>query len=65
MLTLPESRNFLQQHPRIRTLPRQHIEVNGRFAIVSPFEGVTDNARLDVISDYDTYEVLGISGEGL
>jgi RNA polymerase sigma factor (sigma-70 family) len=63
VLTLPEGRHFLQTHPRIRTLPRQYIEADGRAAIVTSFESVTDNARLDVVSDYETYEVRHIYGE--
>lgn len=44
-------------------LPDQHIEVDGRAAIVTSFESVTNNARLDVVCAYDTYEVLRIYGE--
>ncbi len=62
VLALPEGRRFWQKHPRIHALPEQYIESNGRAAIVTRFESVTNNARLDVISADDTYEVLGIYG---
>ncbi len=62
VLILPEGRQFWQTHSRIRTLPKQYIEVDGRFAVVTSFESVINNARLDVVSAYDTYEVLHIYG---
>jgi hypothetical protein len=58
VLSLPESRHFLQTTPRIRTLPKQQVEVDGHLALVTRFESVTDSATLTVISAYDTYEVL-------
>ncbi len=62
VLALPEGRRFRQAYPRIRMLPDQHIEVDGRAAIVTSFESVTNNVRLDVVCAYDTYEVLRIYG---
>ncbi len=65
VLSLPEARQFWQRYPRMRTLPRQSIEVEGCSAIVTCFESVTENARLTVISAQDNYEVLHIyGGEG-
>ncbi len=61
-LCLAEGRRFLQAHPRIRTLPSQEVESEGRRAILSRFESLTDNARLTVISDYETGNVLYIDG---
>ena len=61
-LTLPEGRRFWQKHPRIRTLPKQYIEADGREAILTRFESVTENAQLTVISAQDNYEVLHIYG---
>jgi len=63
-LCLPEGKQFLQSHPRIRTLPSQEIEAGGRPAILSRFESVNDNARLTVVSDYETYKILRIDGGG-
>lgn len=62
VLALPEGRQFLQTHTRIRTLPRQYVEVEGRAAIITSFESITSSAHLDVVSAYDTYEVLHIYG---
>ena len=60
LLCLPEGKQFLQAHPRIRTLSSQEIEAEGRPSILSRFESVSDNARLTVVSDYETYQVLRI-----
>ena len=60
VLSLPESKRFLQASPRIRALPIQQVEVEARPALVSRFESVTDNTTLTVVSAYDTYEVLRI-----
>src|SRR5437588_1633165 len=62
VLGLPEGQRFLQSHPRIRTLPNQEIETEGRLAIVTRAESVTDNATLTVIADYETYKVLHVDG---
>jgi hypothetical protein len=62
VLALPESRLFMQKHPRIRTLPEQIVEAEGRSAVVTRFESVTENAQLTVVSAHDTYEVFRIYG---
>lgn len=59
-LSLPESLDFWRRHERLRTLPEREIEHEGRTAIVTSFQAVTDPARLDVVSARDTFEVLGI-----
>lgn len=59
-LSLPEGREFLHTSPRIRTLPKQQVEVDGRSALVTRFESVTGTATLTVVSAYDTYKVLRI-----
>ena len=61
-LSLPEARQFQNDHPRIRTLPMQEIEAEGRPALVTRFESVNESAMLTVISDYATYQVLRIYG---
>jgi len=64
-LALPEGQKFWQRYSRIRALPEKYIEANGRNAIVTCFESVTENAQLTVISAQDNYEVLHIyGGEG-
>ena len=63
-LTLPEGRSFLQSYPRVRTLPSQHVEVQGREAIIARFESITANATFTVVFDADSYQVLSIFREG-
>lgn len=60
VLSLPESKRFLQTSLRIRALPIQQVEVDARPALVTRFESVSDNTTLTVVSSYDTYEVLRI-----
>lgn len=64
VLCLPEGRTFLQAHPRIHLLPDRAIEFAGRPAIVTHFASVLDSASFEVISDYETFEVLKIVGGG-
>jgi RNA polymerase sigma-70 factor (ECF subfamily) len=61
-LHLPAGQRFWRKHPRIRKLPERSILVDGRTALVVGFESVTDNARLEIVSLSDTFEVLGIYG---
>jgi len=59
---LPEGRRFTRDHPRIRILPDVEVEVDGRAAIVTSFESVTDHGRFEVVSTKDTFQVLRING---
>jgi RNA polymerase sigma factor (sigma-70 family) len=59
-LFLPEGRTFMRSQQRIRRLPHRTIEFAGRPAITTRFESVTESASFEVISDYETYEVLKI-----
>lgn len=61
-LSLPEGRRFSREHPRIHMLPERQVEAAGRAAIITSYESVTGQARLDVISARDTYELLGVHG---
>ncbi len=63
-LGLPEGRTFLRSYPRVRTLPHQQVEADGREAIVTRFESITDHATFTVVSDYNTYQILRIYPEG-
>jgi hypothetical protein len=65
VLSLPEGRRFLQISPRIRTLPRQQVEVDGQAALITRFESVTTSASLTIVSAYDTYEVLRAESRGV
>ena len=59
-LFLPEGRAFLRAHPRIRQLPQQTLEFAGRPAVLIHFESVTECASFEVISDYETFQVLKV-----
>ncbi|GLV55435.1 hypothetical protein KDH_22790 [Dictyobacter sp. S3.2.2.5] len=63
VLQTPQGQDFLRAHPRLRTLPRQEIEVVGRPALLSRFESVTDTAVFTAISDAATYRLLAVYGE--
>jgi RNA polymerase sigma-70 factor (ECF subfamily) len=59
----PVTQQFLRKHSRVRTLPERAIEVDGRPAIVTSLESLTDNARLDLILDLETCETVRVSGD--
>ncbi len=61
-LELPEGQRFLQTYPRLRMLPEQYVESNGREAIIIQYESVISNTFFAVVSALDTYEVLHIDG---
>ncbi|HVB72444.1 MAG TPA: sigma-70 family RNA polymerase sigma factor [Ktedonobacteraceae bacterium] len=61
-MRLQRGKLALQTHPRIRTLPSQEVEADGRRVILLRYESVTGNAKLTVASDYETYEVLRMYG---
>lgn len=61
-LGIPEARQFLRGHPRIQTLRDRTVECEGRSALVLGFESVTDAARLDVVLDASTFEVMQVHG---
>ena len=62
VLELPEGRRFSQSYPRLRTLPEQYIETDGREAIITRYERISDSAFFTVISALNTYEVLRVHG---
>lgn len=61
-LALPEGQQFLREHSRVRTLPEQEVEVDGHAAVLTRFESVTEQARFEVVSTSDRYQVLCING---
>jgi RNA polymerase sigma factor (sigma-70 family) len=61
-LSLPEARWFWREHPRIRTLPEREVKADGRPAVVTTFESVTDSARLEVVFSRETLRLLGVHG---
>ncbi len=62
ILESPAGQQFLQAHTRIRTLPSRPLEYQGRPALLTRFESITNTASLEVISDYETYETLADRG---
>ncbi len=61
-LTLPQAERFWREHPRLRRPPAMEVESDGRPALVTRLESVTDRARLEIIHDRDTWRVLDIHG---
>jgi hypothetical protein len=59
---VPEAQQFYRRYQRVRTLPEWEMEVNGRSAIVTRLESVTEHASLDIVTTLDTYEVLSLNG---
>lgn len=62
VLALPQVQHFWREHPRMRTLPSHVLESEGRVAVVTSFQAVGGTARLDVVSDRDTFRVLSVHG---
>ena len=56
----PEVQRFWQQRPRMRTIAPRPLEVAGRAALLTRYESVTDGAYLDIITDEETFAVLGM-----
>jgi RNA polymerase sigma-70 factor (ECF subfamily) len=59
-LSLPDVREFWQQHPRMRVLPQREIQYQGCATLVTGFESVAANTRIEVVSSLDTFAVLGV-----
>ena len=53
-------RQFWHEQRRIRRLPEQAVEAEGRPAIVTVFEGVSSQATIAVVLAQDTYEMIRI-----
>jgi RNA polymerase sigma-70 factor (ECF subfamily) len=62
ILSLPEGLRFLREHPRVRTLPEQEIEVDGMAAVVERFESVNSQQRYEVVAARENYRILLIDG---
>lgn len=54
------AQRFWRRHPRMRALPMRQIERDGSPVIVTGFKDTTSQARLDILSDPQTYEVLRV-----
>lgn len=60
LLYHPEAWRFWQDHPRLSLLPERVVEANGRPALVVGYQSVVEQARLEILADQESYEVLAI-----
>ena len=65
VFALPKVQRFYRQHPRIRLLPNYAVEADGRAAIVTRFESITNQERIAVVSAANTFEALQHHGIGV
>ncbi len=61
-LSVPQTRRFWREHPKMRVLPEREVDVQGTPALVTTFESVTGMGRLDLISARDTFQLIGVHG---
>ncbi|MFN8492436.1 MAG: RNA polymerase sigma factor [Caldilineaceae bacterium] len=57
-LALPQVRRFWQAHPRMRTLPEREAEISGSPAVLTGFESVTGDAKIEVAFAKNTLGVV-------
>ncbi len=62
-LDTPAAMRFWRRHPRMRAMRTYPIERDGRAALVTGFESLESSDRLEVVSTYETYELLHVAGE--
>ncbi len=62
---LPEVRELRRRESRVRILPARHLEADGRPAVVTSVGSVVGPARIDVVTDVDTYRVITLHRGGL
>lgn len=60
VMALPEIRQFYKEHNRTRQQSTKEIEVDGRAALLTTIESVTNNAQISVVLAHDTYAALKI-----
>lgn len=63
VMCMPEVWRFWRDHPRVRLLGEQTLDVAGQAALLTSIESVTDRARLDVITTRDTYQLISMHGD--
>jgi RNA polymerase sigma-70 factor (ECF subfamily) len=59
-LALPEGQRFWHEYPRIHRLPEREVEIDGRAALMVSIESIPSEARLDVLFERDTLELIHI-----
>ena len=57
-LSFPMVRKFWRAHPRMRALPERNLEIAGCPAILTGFESVTDNAKIEIAFAKKTFDVI-------
>jgi RNA polymerase sigma factor (sigma-70 family) len=62
---LPEVRELRQRETRVRLLPSRRLEAGGRPAVLTSIDSVAGSARIDVVTDVETYRVLTVQRGGL
>lgn len=62
-LDTAEAQRFWRRHQRMRALPVREVEAEGRPALISGFESADGQARLVIVSDRQTYQMLRVYGE--
>jgi len=60
VIALPEAQHFWREHPRMKILPSQEIDVQGSLAFLTRLQSVTSKAELTVISRRDTFEPVAV-----
>lgn len=63
IIVMPEVQDFWRENPRIRRLPDRAIETDGHAAVVTAYESVSDDARIEIVSKRDDFRTLRINGE--
>jgi hypothetical protein len=59
-LSIPEVQQFWRQHPRIHILPHKELTVENRPGLKITVENVSGPARLDLLFDRASFQVLAI-----
>lgn len=57
---LPEAQRFWRCYPRIHSIAPRQIEAGGRAALLTSFQNLSGNEHIDIVSDEETYTILGI-----
>jgi len=60
VIALPEAQRFWREHPRMKMVPAQEIDVQGSLAFLTRLQSVTSKAELTVISRRDTFEPVAV-----
>jgi RNA polymerase sigma factor (sigma-70 family) len=64
-LDTAEAQRFWRRNPRMRIVPSQEVEYDGRSALLTVFENTESTARLRLVSARATHEILHVAGDGM